>query len=337
MDWFERLTGFKEISYEQTKLNLEVNENRLFSKVNGKSYQFGEFHFLSLENLREKVSNLSLETGKISVNLVEGNVKELHTSKNNIGSLFQVASQFNLLEMVSPNVGPEDGVTRYQYDRTQGPACAMSCGAATIFRNYFIPIQDQFGQKSSRQVDCLLDMGKCLSKALNIQLSDLWKMQNGYALCSEKGLISISDFFNSINEHRLDKIRGLLKVGIHFDAEVTQSIREEQIYVSQIFCSAMPVAYSNAKGKYWEVFASFILEAAYEATLLTAVINAQRTGSNILYLTLLGGGAFGNRNEWIYKSIGRAINLMRNFNIDVRIVSFGSPQVELIEFVNDFK
>ena len=64
MDWFERLTGFKEISYEQTKLNLEVNENRLFSKVNGQSYQFGEFHFLSLENLREKVSSLSLETGK---------------------------------------------------------------------------------------------------------------------------------------------------------------------------------------------------------------------------------------------------------------------------------
>jgi hypothetical protein len=48
--------------------------------------------------------------------------------------VFQVASQFNVLEMVSPDVGPEAGVTGYQHDRTQGPACAMSCPAATVFR-----------------------------------------------------------------------------------------------------------------------------------------------------------------------------------------------------------
>ena len=48
--------------------------------------------------------------------------------------MFQVASQFNVLEMVSPDVGPEAGVTGYQHDKTQGPACAMSCPAATVFR-----------------------------------------------------------------------------------------------------------------------------------------------------------------------------------------------------------
>jgi len=30
------------------------------------------------------------------------------------------------------------GVTRYQHDHTQGPACAIACGAATIYRNYFV-------------------------------------------------------------------------------------------------------------------------------------------------------------------------------------------------------
>jgi hypothetical protein len=32
----------------------------------------------------------------------------LHTNVSNAGSLFQVASQFNLLEMVSPNYTPEE-------------------------------------------------------------------------------------------------------------------------------------------------------------------------------------------------------------------------------------
>ena len=64
----------------------------------------------------------------------------MHRAPENAGTLFQVASQFNLLEMVSPTVTPEDGVTRYQHDRTQGPACAISAGAATIYRNYFAPV-----------------------------------------------------------------------------------------------------------------------------------------------------------------------------------------------------
>ncbi|MCK5683507.1 hypothetical protein KAJ27_05280 [bacterium] len=55
--------------------------------------------------------------------------------------MFQVASQFNLLEMVSPGVTPEEGVGRYEHDHTQGPACAIACGVGTIYRNYFEAIQ----------------------------------------------------------------------------------------------------------------------------------------------------------------------------------------------------
>ena len=49
----------------------------------------------------------------------------------------EVASQFNCLEMVGPGTRPEDGVTIYAKDATQGPACALACPAATVFRNYF--------------------------------------------------------------------------------------------------------------------------------------------------------------------------------------------------------
>eukprot|EP01045_Picozoa_sp_COSAG04_P042458 COSAG04_NODE_13423_length_606_cov_210.532544_1_plen_48_part_10 len=48
--------------------------------------------------------------------------------------MFQVASQFNCLEMVSPGDQPEAGITRYALDHTQGPVCAMACPAGTVYR-----------------------------------------------------------------------------------------------------------------------------------------------------------------------------------------------------------
>ena len=72
--------------------------------------------------------------------LVEANQSCGDHWPENAGALFQVASQLNLLEMTGPEVTPEDGVTIYQDDRTQGPACAIAAGAATIYRNYFAPV-----------------------------------------------------------------------------------------------------------------------------------------------------------------------------------------------------
>ena len=65
----------------------------------------------------------------------------MHADPELDGALFQVASQFNLLEMTGPSATPEDGVTRYSADHTQGPACAIAAGAATIYRNYFAPVE----------------------------------------------------------------------------------------------------------------------------------------------------------------------------------------------------
>lgn len=91
----------------------------------------------------------------------------MHRAPENVRALFQVASQFNLLEMVSPQVTPEDGVTRYQDDQTQGPACAIAAGAATIYRNYFVPVGGSYGQTTERQLDGLADIGVALSSALH--------------------------------------------------------------------------------------------------------------------------------------------------------------------------
>jgi hypothetical protein len=234
----------------------------------------------------------------------------MHQSLENIGALFQVASQFNLLEMVSPTVTPEHGVTGYQYDRTQGPACAIAAGAATIYRNYFAPTGGSNGQTAERQFDGLSELGEALGGALKQPVKALWHMQNGYALCTRAGLEAIAGHLSALRPDEFDILRGKLCIGIHRDVEVTDAAGENHPLVSQAFCSALPVAYTRVPPPHWEAFASLVLEAAYEATMSAAVLNAQRGVSNAVLLTQLGGGAFGNRDEWIYGAIRRALEGM---------------------------
>jgi hypothetical protein len=261
----------------------------------------------------------------------------MHRSPENAGALFQVASQFNLLEMVSPDVTPEHGVTRYQNDHTQGPACAIAAGAATIFRNYFALVDGSQGQTATRQLDGLADLGATLSSGLKLRADDIWRMRNGYALATQSGLDAIARYLGTLTADQIDALRGNLRIGIHQDVEATEVPGPDRPLVSQAFCSALPVAYSSVSSAHWEPFASLVLEAAYEATMWAAVLNARRGASNIVFLTLLGGGAFGNQGSWIHAAIRRALNLMTSFDLDVRLVSYGPPSQDVMLIADEFR
>ncbi len=205
--------------------------------------------------------------------------------------------------MTSPNVTPERGVGIYEHDHTQGPACAVVAGAGTIYRNYFAPVHGQIGQSADNQIDCLVDIGATLGNTEN----RLWEMRNGYALGTKNGLVEIANRLQASSERELDKLRQLLRIGLQWNTQVT--LNECKHTVSQAFCSALPVAYSPHPSHLWEPFARLVLEAAYEATICAAVLNAMKYGNNRLFLTLLGGGAFGNQTNWIIDGIKRALTL----------------------------
>jgi hypothetical protein len=267
---------------------------------------------------------------------VTGDVRKLHKSTEFSAALFQVASQFNLLEMVCPSVRPEDGVSRYQHDRTQGPACAIAAGAATIYRNYFVPIGDQLGQTHNRQLDGLADVGVALSHATGLPVTKLWQMKNGYALCQPEGLDAITDHLAGLTDRGRDEFRALLRIGVHRDVEVTDSDAAVRPLVSQAFCSAMPVAYTGIPRDKWRAFATLVLEAAYEATLWAAVLNAQRGASNVVLLTRLGGGTFGNDEAWIDGAMERALQQVREFDLNVYLVSFRTPTQSILAMERRF-
>ena len=335
MDWFEHITGFKEAGYEATRSKLKVESGRLHSLVNGKSYGIGSLELVSLQTLRERAQSGGGLPGRFGVQIVREDVQKLHRAPENAGALFQVASQFNMLEMTSPEVTPEHGVTRYLSDPTQGPACAIAAGAATIFRNYFVPVGDGFGQTSDRQLDGLAPMGDALSRAIGLPVTSLWEMQNGYALCSKSGLRAISKHVERLALDQRDALAGTLCVGLHQDVEVTDAQGLNRPVVSQIFCSALPVRYSDVPANEWRTFASLILQAAYEATLWAAVLNAQRGASNVVFLTRLGGNAFGNDEEWIDSAMRRSFRVLEGFALRVKIVSYGVPSRDTLQLALD--
>jgi hypothetical protein len=56
LDWFERLTGFAEGGYDDTRTRLEVVGRELRSRINGHNYGIGELELVSLQSLRERAS-----------------------------------------------------------------------------------------------------------------------------------------------------------------------------------------------------------------------------------------------------------------------------------------
>jgi hypothetical protein len=79
-----------------------------------------------------------------------------------------------------------------------------------------------------------------------------------------------------------------------------------------------------------------VLEAAYEATMWSAVLNARRGASKVVLLTLLGGGAFGNDDEWILSASRGALELVSLFDVDVSIVSYRAPSPAVLCAAKDF-
>ncbi len=330
MTWFEVLTGFRETSPSQVRENITINDDKLISLVNRKAFTCGRLETPSLGELRNRVICSRHTIGRLSVREVVANVFDLHADESNAGCLFQVASQFNLLEMVSPNVTPEHGVGIYENDFTQGPRCAIAAGAGTIYRNCFAIVNGHAGQSARSQIDCLADIGAALGNSGQ----RLWEMRNGYALASRDGLIEISKRVNASSENELDQLRQLLRIGVQWNTQVT--INDSKHTVTQAYCSALPVAYSDHSSDLWKDFAQLVLDASYEATICTAILNSLNTGNNRVFLTLLGGCAFGNKTDWITEGIKRALMLYGDWDIEVAIVSYGASKQHVRQIVEQF-
>jgi hypothetical protein len=334
MNWFQKLTGLVQESPENVRQHLSACDGVLKSNINGAAHRHGQLEVISLRELRDRVAGLECgdfsktSTRKISIKEIVADVLDLHRDEKNRNAIFQVASQFNLLEMVGPGVVPEAGVGIYEEDFTQGPACAIAAGAGTIYRNYFVENDGIFGQTTDHQIDTLKDLGELLGNSNG----HLWEMRNGYAMATEQGLAEISSQIANASQRKQDDLREALRIGIQWGVEVTLSGSGNR--VTQAFCSALPVAYSRHASSKWEPFARLVLEASYESVFCSAILNRAQTGNGKLFLTLLGGGAFGNEFEWIISAIERSLIKYQSFDLKIEIVSFRNSRPDVASLVD---
>jgi hypothetical protein len=325
-DWFLELFGFAEgrdalerQENVQTNLTFDDTTNTMHSHVNGRTFTVGKLETPSVLELRNAANTLKRYPFKGTCAVIKADVSELHRNTQNCGATFQAASQFNLLEMMSPHNKPSDGITNYANDHTQGPVCAIECAAGTVYRNYNV-------QGDSSQIDCLKDVGERLHH------DNLWNMSNGYCMLTDWGVT----YMNSNQRILKDAIIfDNLQVGIQYDTEVVYSQPKHR--VTQVYCSAIPVAYmKNARGSHGvRLFANAVLKKSYEATVYAAVLNAETTGNRDLFLTFVGGGAFGNKDDDIISVVMTTVSLAKSYGINPIVVCYDNSRYnQMTELLN---
>jgi len=357
--WFESLFGFDDenMEYQQVKKNFKLSDDKrsLKSRVNGAEYAIGIFNRPSLGRLRSDDKLLRGKknegTSGLVLSMVLGNSYDLQAAPENRLATFQVASQFNCLEFPEPWYTPDSGIGKYYMDPSQGPASSVSAAAATVFRNYFAKVptangEYQYGQTAEHQIDNLARITNNLS-------GRYITVKNGYARATCENL----KLMNA--EKKNLQLGSYLRVGVHSDVGVTVGVvltpdytkmtvkpPRDQI-ITQVFCSAVGIVpkIGCTDLALWEPFARMVLDATYEATFLAALSNAanhkNHGASNVLYLTLVGGGVFGNELTWIFDSIRKAADKYKERNLKVIIVAFDEArtdetEIKVKEFVDDY-
>lgn len=332
--WFRQLFGFEETSFKATRKRFKLEKDVLVAPGR-KRFLVGKFEHPNVAEIQKRLKVRSASSKKdvlkwkapkgLTFENVAGDVGELHRDPANAGAVFQVASQFNCLEMVSPSVRPEDGITIYEDDRTQGPVCAMSCPAASVYRNYLVK---GTGQADGKQLDLLCGVAKLVDN----NKFGYWKMENGYCLPQSDGSLAPLAARLKKSAKLLAGVRDNLCVGVHWSTSVEGAKHE----VCQVFCSGLPLEYApETPMQDWLPFAEAVLDGAYEATLGVAAILAKKADKRIVvYLTMLGGGVFGNAPEWIAGALERSLKIYSHAPLDVRLVHYkalpaGGPYIDI--------
>ena len=290
----------------------------------GRQFHVGPFETPSVADLRHRVhaaASASAQSGLggLTFTNIAGDAVDLHADAPT-NAVFMAASQFNCLEMISPGATPEMGITRYIYDPTQGPACAMSCAAGTLYRNYFC--RNALGQNGEAEQ---INTAANLERLLENDKHGFWIMKNGYLLPTNAGMMKLVNERIRNTKGLAEKIVEELAVGVQWDTELSKQLQKKsgKRRVCQVYCSAVPVSYSNTKQEDWEAFARLVLTGAYEATILVGILLAEKKKKRIpIFLTAIGGGAFGNKVDWIADSMEDVLKKYSEAPVDVTLVHF---------------
>ena len=323
-------------SVELYNIEPKIDKKDIRVTIGNTQYEVGDFSCLSYKDIKAKTGTV-LPSDRLTYEYKKGDISEIcNEIKQDDMVVVQAASQFNLLEMGNESITPEKGITIYAMDNTQGPRVALSSPAATFFRNYFIfNGKPQISGTQINTLDTLLNNEKIKDWIHPIGEGSIY--QNGYYFPRLKGEkpIAIDGIQDIMDEN--------LKVGIHWNAP---SITNPVIRLCQVYCSGLPIrnilamkgrtkAEQDKYKKRIAPFATALLTSAYKCTLQAAVhkLNAYNPGNKThrctVYLTAVGGGAFGNDMQWIQEAVTAALAEFEAYPLDVKMIWYGKEDNEL--------
>lgn len=311
-DWFYDLTGFREGTRPETLKCMERISRTQMQMPDGRVLNTGILTTPTLRSLLQWGGSKGFPLRLVGM---RGDVAAYMRDPANAGDTFMVASQFNLLEHISPEFGIEHGITRYHNDLTQGPACAIATGAATLYRNYYF-------QTPEAQVSTFYGFRDycetVASKWLRLD-GPIFTEVNGYAFADPASMPG----FNSvliITEDLANLYMNRMAVGWHTGCDVTGTDHQ----VDLALCSAYPVSYNEQVDEFPDVhdrLAYLVIRSQYEATFRLVHRKVQQGLSNRLWMTLLGGGAYGVKSEVIWGAIYDAADHVGAEELEVKLIS----------------
>lgn len=292
---------------------------------NGTTLQSGTFHRPTLRSLLDDARDakrtmasyalqLKIIVGEdVGESILTRDVVSLHDAQHRTIPLWQVASQFNALEMISPQVSYKDGILDYVNDATQGPRAALACAPGTLVRNLYYP-----------DTNAVYKMGL--------------RIKNGYLLYEKRPEL-VHDRWVS-EDLIVPYMENTGVYGIHYNAQNRAWYKHETSnVVHQVFTSAIPMnMYGNGgDAQVQEEVARNAIYAAYVGVLALS-LKLEPFNDPIVHLTLLGSGSFGVPVKVVMEEMIHALRVFARHPIQVRVHVYDRNNVRevkshLIDFV----
>ena len=304
------------------KKSITQDAHKIFylKNKNGETFQAGAYELYSLGKLRQATKSLkSNKRGTFSV--IDGLAKEfvdigcLQSKPENRDAVFQVASNFNGLETTEAkaDVGKQF-LERYIEDKTQGPAASISAAPGLILRNYYYNWNPQTSPFTWRQTT---------KSSLNLleDISDLTMTRGGYVkfdkVVKKKKYPKEEDLekMKILYHHSIQVTHGCM-----FSDKIHYKINDPDQIVNQVLVAAADWRtnknYINDQAALdW---AYTLIQLAFEGTLRIAALKKKKK----VFLTLVGGGAFGNPVEWIIDVLTTLADFIQDSGLEVILIGY---------------
>lgn len=344
--WFKDLFGFVDGSTEQgirgsrERFDYDPNNGVLSLRSSVERWNAGTFELVSLGDLRVRArATLRNLQGHNTVRLLTQDPAILHGDPDYAGAIFQATAEHNCLQL-RPAHGLawpatlETGVASYVWDKSQGASCAIACAPGAVVRAYFA-LDGGKPQTNEDQINTLEPLIAFLTAQASDSTRPLVRVKNGYVDLSDSNSAELGRIINGLSEKRRETAKGLLRVGWQKNTAVTCTKKrvwsDEPWYkgpghlVHQVYASPLYVLHSERE---WEPLARLVLEAAYEATMLVAVlVGAEKGTRQTVVLTALGREA-GSVTDWVADSVVSALAKFEGADLDVVINKGGARGIE---------